>query len=237
MPDRTIRLITLTLVAMLAALLAIWLVSNYLIRPAQADGCNPEMQDCSVKGSAYVPEALPKPKRAAPVAYTYSVTPEIIRKRGGSKCGKNIPVWECELVMSKIRAEDQRRARTIAKKQKPPVREARDSYRDERGRKVIVIDDSSRRRRERDEDYGERDSRDCRRRITVTSKPRITKSLACGEARKLWSMRALDEHGGEFARISNAKGAKSDPHPFHEGAWRDVCTFSAVPCRSDRRDD
>lgn len=225
MDDRLIKRAILGGSILLAAALGIYLFWHATkSTPARADGCNPQLQDCSFKGE---PFAAP---RRAPISYTYSVTPEIIRKRGGSKCGKNIPVWECEMVFSKVRAEDARRAKMLREGRRLPAREARDSYRDERGRKVIVIDDGERRR-------DRNDDRDCRRRITVTSKPRLTKALACGEARKLWSMRALDEHGGEFARISSAKGVSSDPHPFHEGAWRDVCTFSAVPCRDNRRDD
>lgn len=228
MDDRTVRRAIIAAAISIAAAIGLALWIGATTGPAAADGCNPEVQDCGKGALLYGAEPL----RRAPVAYNLSVTPDIIRRRGGSVCGENIPVWRCDNLKARfktgIKAENERRRQDIRNKR--PLREVRDSYRDERGRKVIVIDDGERRR-----DRG--DDRNCKRRITVTSKPRMTKGLACGEARKLWSMRALDEHGGEFARISSAKGVSSDPHPFHEGAWRDVCTFSAVPCRDNRRDD
>lgn len=192
--------------------------------PVAADGCNPDTQDCSMmRGAAgeYWPEQT-RPRsaqRSAP--HIYAISPEIIRKRKGSKCGDNIPVWECERQFARARAMDQRRARL--------QREARESYRDSRGRKVIVIDDRDR----RDRSDGSR----CKKRITVTSKPRMTEALACGEARKLWSMQAIDDHGGKYGRLITARGVETDPHPMHEGAWRKVCTVSAVPCRGDRDAD
>ncbi len=185
--------------------------------PAAADGCNPRLQDCSrISGAS---------------AYSYSVKPAHMRVRRGSNCGRDIPARECSEYIRRfqegLRSENARRARKLARKSRP-IREARQEYRDERGRRVIIVDDSSRGPRRRDGD----DGRECKKRITITSKPMATEGRACNEARKLWSMQAIEQHGGKYGRVELARGVRSDPHAAHEGAWRDVCTFSAIPCRS-----
>jgi hypothetical protein len=181
---------------------------------AGADGCNPQIQRC--------PDA----------AYTYSVAPASLRVKRGSECGRNIPVARCADLARRFKAglaeENKRRARRFTETMR---REARDEYRDSRGRRVIVVDDGAPRRRRND--YDGESSRLCMPRIEVTSRPMATEGRACAEARKLWSVQAIEKHGGRYGQMDLAKGLRSRPHAVHEGAWRDVCTVSAVPCRTD----
>jgi hypothetical protein len=99
-------------------------VAGCLALAARADGCNPDMQDCG-KSEGYEPAAL---KRGT-VAYGLTIG-------RGSVCGENISVSRCDSLKSRFRAglkaENQRRR--ASGPVIPPAREARDSYRDERGR-------------------------------------------------------------------------------------------------------
>lgn len=226
MSDKLLKRLILGLAIVVAAGVIVFLWA-WVMRatPARADGCNPTMQTCG-KGAEYVPDAATL--RRAPVAYTFSAGP-----RRGSVCGEHIPTARCNQLMRGIKAgmkaENARRARESVRSSRP-IRETRDSYLDERGRRII--DDSDRRRdRYRDRDF------DCKPEETATSRPRLRQKDACAEARKLWSLKVIEKHGGSYGRVDMARRATSDPHPQHEGAWRDVCTFSAIPCRKAVRDD
>lgn len=78
-----------------------------------------------------------------------------------------------------------------------------------------------------------RGGRECKPAIKVVSKPMATERRACEEAKKLWSVQAGDTWSGAYNDWSNARVIMVKPKPVHYGAWRDVCTVIARPCRED----
>lgn len=205
---------------------------------ASADGCNPRVQDCSAleygaKPAAYRP-AMPKT--------IYRYTPSHFRRspKGGSVCGDNIPARQCSEFLSRfkdgLKKENARRARATVRSDRR-IREARDEYRDERGRKVIILDDRSPRRdRYREESRREPRNR-CLDRVTIkSSKPMWTAGSACAIAKAQWSDSVAAAAGAEYSSVARARDIDADASPMHAGAIRKVCTFSAIPCRKSERD-
>lgn len=230
----------------LASALAI-VVAGCASVPAYADGCNPELQDCPIGPRAEAPAP-----RAKPAAYTYSVTASGGRRAEGSACGENISARRCAEIKRRFRqgldAENARNGRIS----RGPRREARDEYRDERGRRVI---DDTPRRRYRDEERGYRDSdyerersarrrderAECGREVEASGTQLPLASSARNSAITAWKRQVRFKYGERYAEWENARktgpdgldcvGSGTSASTF----WK-RCVATAVPCTRGNRD-
>jgi hypothetical protein len=228
-------------VAVAIILAALWLGFT---RPSKADGCNPQTQDCSAITGSYIPERQPiaEPVKPKASAYSFSVMAAGLRRGQGSECGENITAKRCADLLRRFKAgmkvENERRRQNI-RAGKPirsrDVREARDTYRDERGRKVIVIDDGERRR--------DREGGACSSRVVIVpGTQHIREGWARNSAIGAWKRLVRYDLGERFTEWGNARkrGPQADGLDcVRSGAsangWLVRCVATAIPCTSAGR--
>lgn len=150
-------------------------------------------------------------KDGGPAAYSYSHRPySSPKKRYVAKCDRHMSAYEC------------RRFREVMAKRAARSRDYDRPVRRRYAETGYVRSDAT---------Y--RGGRECKPAIKVVSKPMATERRACEEAKKLWSVQAGDTWSGAYNDWSNARVIMVKPKPVHYGAWRDVCTVIARPCRED----